>query len=99
MNYECLQMQGDNVLVKIIEAEREALKNGIYLPHQDDKKYQEGKVIAVSLTGESDLVNFNYTVIFRQHVGYDLGNGYKVIDKKEVLGKILHKECVNDKQS
>ena len=89
--YEMMQMQGDYILVKMINEEKQT--SGFYVPPSAaDEKYQKAKVIAVKSDGNHDLVDFNYTVIFKQYVGYDMGNDYKVIEDKDILAIVADKK-------
>lgn len=88
MKKEIIQPLGENILIKLIKADKKT-KTGLYLPDSvNEDRPQEGKVEAV---GESDKIKVkkNQRVIFAKYSGTEIkigGEEFLIIKNDDVLG-------------
>jgi chaperonin GroES len=87
MKKETIKPLGENILVKLVKAEKKT-KGGLYLPDSvSEDRPQEGKVIAV---GESEKIKVkkNQKVIFAKYTGTEIKmdeEEYLIIKNEDVL--------------
>lgn len=90
MKKETIQPLGENVLVKLMKAEKKT-KTGLYLPDSaSEDKPQEGKVIEI---GESDKIKAkkNQMVIFAKYSGTEIkidGEDYLILKNEDILAVV-----------
>lgn len=87
MKKETIQPLGENVLVRLVKAEKKT-KAGIYLPESaSEDRPQEGRVIAI---GKSDKIKVkkNQKIIFAKYSGTEIkmdGEEYMIIKNEDIL--------------
>jgi len=87
MKKEMIHPLGENVLVKLVKAEKKT-KTGLYLPDSaSEDRPQEGVVVAV---GESDKIKIkkNQKAIFAKYTGTEIkisGEEYLIIKNDDIL--------------
>lgn len=90
MKKEIIKPLGENVLVKLVKAEKKT-KTGLYLPDSaSEDRPQEGRVAAV---GESDKIKVkkNQKVIFAKYSGTEMkmdGEEYLIIKNEDILAVV-----------
>ena len=90
MKKEIIQPLGENVLVKLVKAEKKT-KTGHYLPEStSEERPQEGRVEAV---GESEKIKVkkNQKVIFAKYSGTEIkmdGEDYLIIKNEDILAVV-----------
>lgn len=90
MKKEAIQPLGENVLVKLVKAEKKT-KTGLYLPDSaSEDKPQEGRVVEI---GESDKIKVkkNQMVIFAKYSGTEIkinGEEYLIIKNEDILAVV-----------
>jgi len=87
MKKETIQPLGENVLIKLMKAEKKT-KTGLFLPDSaSEERPQEGKVIE---TGENEKIKVkkNQRVIFAKYSGKEIkidGDEYLIIKNEDIL--------------
>lgn len=90
MKKETIQPLGENVLVKLVKAEKKT-KTGLYLPDSaSEDRPQEGKVMAV---GESDKIKVkkDQKIIFAKYSGTEIkmdDEEYLIIKNEDILAVV-----------
>lgn len=90
MKKELVQPLGENVLVRLVKAEKKT-KSGLYLPESNnEERPQEGQVIAV---GESEKIKVkkNQKIIFAKYSGTEIkidGEEYLILKNEDILALV-----------
>lgn len=90
MKKEVIQPLGENILIKLVKAEKKT-KAGIYLPESaGEDRPQEGQVAAI---GKSDKIKVkkNQKVIFAKYSGTEIkmgGEEYLIMKNEDILAVV-----------
>jgi len=95
-----IQPLGDRVVVKVIEAQEEKTKSGLYVPDTAKEKPQEAEVLAVgpgALNDKGERIPLDLAVgdkvIFSKYGGMEIkydGEEYMILNaERDILAKIV----------